>query len=51
MSYDNRTRELVIIEEFKKVEIICGFVYVDYEFINSNIKSKKKKKNELQLVS
>ena len=34
------TKELVISEELKrKVEMICRFAYVDYEFINGNIKS------------
>ena len=33
------TKELVISEELKrKVEMICRFAYVDYEFINGNIK-------------
>ena len=37
------TKELVISEELKrKVEMICRFAYVDYEFINGNIKSIKK---------
>ena len=36
------TKELVISEELKrKVEMICRFAYVDYEFINGNIKSIK----------
>ncbi len=36
------TKELVIREELKrKVEMICRFAYVDYEFINGNIKSIK----------
>ena len=36
------TKELVISEELKrKVEMICTFAYVDYEFINGNIKSIK----------
>ena len=36
------TKELVISEGLKrKVEIICWFAYVDYEFINGNIKSIK----------
>ncbi len=36
------TKELVISEELKrKVEMICRFAYVEYEFINGNIKSIK----------
>ena len=36
------TKELVISEELKrKEEMICRFAYVDYEFINGNIKSIK----------
>ena len=36
------TKELVISEELKrKVEMIYRFAYVDYEFINGNIKSIK----------
>lgn len=36
------TKELVISEELKrKVEMICKFAYVEYEFINGNIKSIK----------
>ena len=36
------TKELVVSEEIKrKVEMICRFDYVDYEFINGNIKSIK----------
>lgn len=36
------TKKLVISEELKrKVEMICRFAYVDYEFINGNIKSIK----------
>ena len=36
------TKEFVISEELKrKVEMICRFAYVDYEFINGNIKSIK----------
>ena len=36
------TKELVISEELKrKVEMICRFAYVDYKFINGNIKSIK----------
>ena len=37
------TKELVISKELKrKVEMICRFAYVKYEFINGNIKSIKK---------
>ena len=36
------TKELVISKELKrKVEMICRFAYVKYEFINGNIKSIK----------
>ena len=36
------TKEFVISEELKrKVEMICRFAYVEYEFINGNIKSIK----------
>lgn len=36
------TKEIIISEELKrKVEMICRFAYVDYEFINGNIKSIK----------
>ena len=36
------TKELKISDELKrKVEMICRFAYVEYEFINGNIKSIK----------
>ena len=39
------TKELVISEELKrKVEMICRFAYVYYEFINGNIKSNRVEK-------
>ena len=41
------TKELVISEELKrKVEMICRFAYVDYEFINSS-----KKKNIYNIIT
>ena len=42
LSMTIETKELVISKELKrKVEMICRFAYVDYKFINGNIKSIK----------